>query len=503
MKRTVIITLLLLALNFISVQAVAIENADRNSVTSTVTIIENIKNVIDKNFKVRNKTEEVGKEDEIIPEAMVTEIYTSRTIEIMKNHGYYNESITGITNKKVDEEALNRELSQYGRLIYKGMPTEEYRQAMENQWIDETDYINKPENINIDLNKVIDYNTYVDILKKLSRYEGVFLYKIGKSTDGRDLYCIEIDVQSDSNKNVFMFSGQHHSREFAGGIYILKQFTDLIQKAQWDAGTMELLKNNKYVAVPIVSLDVREGIIQNRYAWTMTDGQLWKAYNNGVDGNRNYPGLQWGLVAKGNNIKSTMELNPSYANYAGSYGGSSNETKAMMKWFYHYIVVEKAVYYLDYHQQGRVIYAGEPWQYQRQFDKQLKFVDDINSVIKTNGGATYNYMWEEKQYGLQGEGSSATDYAISLAVGAKFSPEYGFHVFNNWGKEYTLMEIGDLDNGWISPMETNPNFAAVTLEIGAGQNYLGYSEETRRLISSEYFNYNHDKLLEKLPTFIK
>lgn len=328
----------------------------------------------------------------------------------------------------------------------------------------------------------------------------MFLYKIGKSTEGRDLYSIEIDVQSDRDKKVFIFAGQHHSREFAGGIFLLKQFADLIQKAQRDPATMELLKQNKYVAVPIVSVDVREALIHMPSKWTI-NGELWKAYSNGTDGNRNYPGLQWGQIARGNYLESTIMFYPAYGFYAGSHGGSSMETKAMMKWVYHYVVIEKAICYLDYHQKGRSIYAGCHWQTKDQFETSMKLVKNLQSVIRNKYGVSYRYIPEQKHYGLQGEGSASTDYSIALAVGAKFSPAYGFHVFPYEGKEYTLMEIVDLDRKSIEPIVANSKFAAATIEIGADIRYLGYDKNARNLIASEYYNYNFDKLLEKLPTF--
>lgn len=427
----------------------------------------------------------------------------SKTLEEMKKHDYFEESITGISTEKIDDKILKENLKQFGELISKGMPTIEYKNAMNYQWQDMTEYNKEPILISIDISKVMNYNAYVQTLKELSRYDGVYLYKIGKSTNGKDLYSIEIDIPSDKNKEVFMFSGQHHSREFAGGDYILKQFADLIQKAQIDKNTMDMLKQYKYVAVPIVSIDAREELIYNPHKWTTSEGQLWKAYIDGTDGNRNYPGLQWGQICNGNKLKFNIKFGPDYGFYAGPYGGSASETKAMMKWFYHYIVVEKAVYYLDYHQQNRVIFAGCNWQTKEQYNESMKFVENLQTVIRTKNGDTYTYEPEELSYGLQGEGSTAADYAVSLAVGSKFSPAYGFQVIPHWGKEYTLMQIVDLDRKWVTPKETNSKFAAVTLEIGKGTNYLGYSDNTRYLIANEYFDYNFDKLLEKLPTFIK
>jgi hypothetical protein len=85
-----------------------------------------------------------------------------------------------------------------------GMPYEEYKKAMNYMWKDETQYNKQKVNIKVNVTKTMDYNAHITILKKLSRYEGVYLYKIGTSTQGRDFYAVEIDMNSDYNKNVIM-----------------------------------------------------------------------------------------------------------------------------------------------------------------------------------------------------------------------------------------------------------------------------------------------------------
>lgn len=426
------------------------------------------------------------------------------TLKTMMNYDYVGKSVTGISTKKVSVKTLQESVKAYGKLYGTGMPYQEYKDAMSFLWEDATEYRKKTSKINIDIAKTMKYDSYVKALKMLSRYEGVYLYKIGKSTEGRDLYAIEIDVKSDRDKEVIMLTGQVHAREFAGGTYIVKQFADLIQKAQTDKKTMELLKNNKFVAVPIINVDGREALINNSWKWTTRSGQLWKAYTNGVEGNRNFPGLQWGQVSKGSSLKSIIESKPTYANYPGKYAGSNKETKAMMKWFYHYIVLEQASAYLDLHQQGSIVYAGKGWQTKRQeqnsLDLRTKFFSLIN---KGNSRRTYTRVYDGTSYGLQGQGSSLTDYASTLAVGAKFSPAFGFHAFTDGNKEYMLLQIKDLDLKKIKVKEANRNLGVLTVEIGYGESYLGNSTYTRKLLAQEYTKYHFDRLLEALPGMIR
>lgn len=430
--------------------------------------------------------------------------YRSSTLKKMSTYDYAGKSVTGISTKKESVKNLQAKLKSFGTLYGTGMPYEEFRNAMSYEWQDATQYDKKTSKITVDITKSMDYNTYVNTLKQLSRYEGVYLYIIGKSTEGRNIYAVEIDMASKTNKNVIMLTGQIHAREFAGGTYIVKQLVDLVQKAQTDKKTMELLKKNKYVAVPIINVDGREAIIRSEKKWTTKSGQLYKAYTNGTDGGRNFPGLQWGLVAKGSKKKSYIASKPGYANYPGRYAGSNKETKAMMKWLYHYTVVEQAKIYLDMHQQGAIIYAGKGWQTKKQEQKSLDLRTNVLSVL--NKGITnrkYRRVYESTSYGLNGEGSSLTDYAIGLSIGAKFSPAYGFSVFTDGKKEYSLLQVKDLDKKTVKVTEANKNFAALTLEIGYGVKYLGNTSATRRLLANEYSHYNFGKLLEALPGIIK
>lgn len=216
-------------------------------------------------------------------------VYYSKTLKLMASYDYVNNSVTDVSKAKKSLTTLRNLMKNYGSLYGEGMPFAEYKEAMKDKWTDATEYKKESVKLFVDIEKTMNYNSYVDTIKKLSRYEGVFLYKIGKSTEGRDLYAIEIDMQSDYDKNVIMLTGQIHAREFGGGTFLVKQLVDLVQKAQTDVKTMELLKKNKYVAVPIFNVDGREALINAASKWTDKKGGLWKAYTNGTDGGRNFP----------------------------------------------------------------------------------------------------------------------------------------------------------------------------------------------------------------------
>ena len=116
----------------------------------------------------------------------------------------------------------------------------------------------------------------------------------------------------------------------------------------------------------------------------------------------------------------------------------------------------------------------------------------------------FYFIPESLNYGLRGEGSSITDYAMSLAFGARYSEAFGINVYvDSKGKEYTLLQIPDLEESPVQLEKANPRFAAATYEIGIGNAYLGYSANTRCLIAEEYTKYHFDSLLEALPDLVQ
>jgi hypothetical protein len=274
-------------------------------------------------------------------------------------------------------------------------------------------------------------------------------------------------------------------------------------RSQTDQNTMKLLQSNKYVAVPIVNVDVREAIIKNQSKWTVSGGEIWKAYMNGADGNRNFPGLSWGELSKGKRLTKNFPKKPAYAFYPGDYAGSNNETKALMKFLYHYIVVEKAKCLLDMHQQGSVIYAGKDWAPYKQNQNSINFRQNVLNLLNQGvKGRTYKVIYEAST-GLSGNGATITDYSCAVAFGAKFSPAFGFLTFTNGKKETTLMEANSMSNLKYKVSMPNPDFRSITVEIGYGRNYLGNSAATRKLLADEYKKYHFDSLLTSLPNLIK
>ena len=426
------------------------------------------------------------------------------TVKSVNRFDYFEDSVTHITNEAYTREEINKLIEPYGTFDGPmGMPVEEYKEAMDYKWTDCTEYKKKaPTNITIDLTKKYRYSTLVNIMKKLSRIDGVYLFDIGETTEGRRMYAMEIDIPSDKKKTTVILTGNTHARETAGAVYVMKSIVDLLMNDT--EKNREILANIKFAVVACVNPDGRDGVLFETNKYTYSDGQLLKAATNGTDINRNLPGLAWSQVAKGNNKTEYISYDPKKLYYPGDYACSLNESKAIMKFLYHYIVREKAQVYVDYHQQGRIAYAGKPWQTKEQ-EKRCKNM--VNTYFETmNAGNEHKYVWwgEVDEYNLDGTGSTLTDFAVSLSVGAKFSPGYGFYVYTDGKNEYPLIRIPDLDDDNKGVMkETNKKFATNTFEIGYGKDYLGGSEKTRKLQAKEYDNYHFGEVLWLINEYIK
>lgn len=449
---------------------------------------------------------EETEEEDIIPEEVeeVYEIKESDTLKYVNEFDYYSDSVTGLTKESYTRKEIEDRLKDYGTFDGPmGMPVKEYKEAMNAKWVDVTKYENQrkdPRTVELDLDKKYTYDDLVSFMEALSDREGVYMFDIGSTTLGRRMYALEIDIPSDYEKKVVVLTGNIHARETAGSVFIIKEIAELLQSDTDEA--KKLLQKIKFAIVPCVNPDGREGVAFNTSKYKYSNGQLWKATSNGTDLNRNFPGLSWSQVKEGYEKSDFISDSSKKIYYPGDYAGSCNETKAMMKFLYHYIKIEKAQVLIDYHQQGRIGYAGKPFQKSSQ---QKRCKELAKYLFGRMNPSLKKYIWwgEKEEYGLNGTGSTLTDFAVSIATGAKFSPGYGFFVYTDGKKEYPLIMIPRLDDTSLSVVhETNSKFATTTIEIGYGKEYLGYGSTSRELLKKEYDRYKFGRLLYYLYDYL-
>lgn len=428
-------------------------------------------------------TPEVDVTPEPTPVVEVTPVPTSTPVPTVAP------TATPIPVTQLDVEGLKSEFKDYGTFIGgAGMSVADYEKAMNRKW--NSLYADNNDTFSVDIKKEYKYEDLQTIMLSWTNYNGVSVYDIGTSVQGRTLYGIDIDRTTVENPKTIVLTGNTHARETAGSVFIIKQLNDLLS----DENADEYLSKVRILAVPCVNPDGRDGVAFDTDNFTYNDGLLWKANANGVDLNRNFPGLSWGQLKSGNNQIYLYSDTPKKMYFPGYSGGSEPETKALMKFLQYAIVDEQADILIDYHQQGRIQYAGKPWQNEEE-QARCKELASVVSKFMAND-KTYLWQKEDASYGLRGEGSTLTDYACSLACGAKFSEKYGFLVYTDGENEYPLItgkRVGET---------ANKHFATTTIEIGSGTAYLGYSDATRENHKAEYEKYNFGELLYEIFDYL-
>ncbi|MCR5830090.1 MAG: hypothetical protein K6F93_07085 [Lachnospiraceae bacterium] len=435
-----------------------------------------------------------------------SEVFETETLKVVNHFDYYADSVSNLSDTPLTSQEIASSFGRFGSYIGNpGMPDSLYKEAMDQKWEDVTDRKNTYTPVDFNIEERYTYKSIVNIMRQLSRIDGVNMYKIGKTTLGQPMYAIEIDIPSKKEKDTVILTGTIHARETAGCTYIVKELVDLLNDSSKKAKAV--LARTRFVAVPCVNPDGRDGVCFYPEKYTYKSKELLKATVNGTDINRNFPGLSWGQIAKGYEKSKYISDTPNKLYYPGPYAGSAPETRAMMKFLYHYIVLEKAAIHIDYHQQGRISYVSKPWvlaeQRERSEEAAKHFVSIFNEGQKKSSKNKYTTVKESEEYGLNGVGSTMTDYSCAIAYGAKYSRAYGFSVYCSSKREYPLIKIPRMDKNKITLLEApNEAFITFTLEIGWGSGSLGYSAKARSAIASEYKTFHYDKFLYELSSYV-
>jgi hypothetical protein len=374
-------------------------------------------------------------------------------------------------------EALNNELKTFGRVTIAGMPPREYDSAMAIEWMP-LNTIGPPQPLQVNLRNLMGYADIESIIFNLDRYDGVDAFDIGDSEQSRNIYMVKIDlkgVHSPAEKPMILLTGSVHAREFAGADYLCKMMNDLMIQAQTDAYTQRLLEQITIVCVPLVNPDGRELIIES-------GKNSRKSNANGVDLNRNMPSLNAGMHKKGVRFVELISKKPGMYYFPGDYLGSESESRAMIRFFNTYIPDPNTKLYVDMHQFGQFTYYNKPFLSIESDLRSRAFGIDLRAVL--NKG--YPLRKEKATYGLDGAGGTMTDYARSVAEGMVFSYKYGRLVMMAEGVETPLLQFSDIDKAPTAHKPANPDFVAVTMEIGT-VNSVGMSKSAH---NSRFRTYN-------------
>lgn len=206
-----------------------------------------------------------------------------------------------------------------------------------------------------------DYEKLMAFLDTLDR-EYAQVSSIGKSVQGRDLYCITI---GQGDKKVFL-NGAHHALEWITASLLASWCADYIDaiKSDGEIGgkrAREMYNLCTYYIVPMVNPDGVNIVINGltpenpQYLSVMEligDGDVktqWQANINGVDLNHNYDALfyEYARIAEESGYG-----NPGPRRYPGPFPFSEPETAAIRK----FVLDEEFPFAVAFHSQGEVIY---------------------------------------------------------------------------------------------------------------------------------------------------
>lgn len=392
---------------------------------------------------------------------------------------------TGQKQPLLSLDEINEIYKKFGSMIVAGMKPEDYDHAMSIEW-QILDTPGDPEDLNIDLNAQMDYETLEKYILNLDKYKGVEVSVIGSSEQGRNIYMVKVDFVNDQapikDKPIIMMTGNVHAREFAGADYMLKFLNETVKQAASDPYTKALLENVTIVAVPLVNPDGREMIIDG-------GDEDRKSNANGVDLNRAMPSANAGQLAADVDLYEDFSSNPGLDFFSGNNLGSESETQAMIKWFNYY--VPRAYLYIDLHQQGGITYYSKGF-ITRESDNLSKSFAIMSNDLLLGG---YPLRQDNVVYGFNGNGGTMTDYAKSVSEGLVYSYSLGRMVLDADGVETPLICFRDLDDQLQYYNPINKNFRSICIEIGRKPSFLGSDKNARENRNNEYYTYGWESFL--------
>lgn len=211
-------------------------------------------------------------------------------------------------------------------------------------------------------NNIYLYKTMEKQIIRLSqKYPFMHLQVIGKSIEGRNIYCISLGT----GKRKIHVNAAHHANEWITSLVVMRSLELMCEafvkkSTDYNFNMSLILQEAAYDFVPMVNPDGVElclnssKIIKDKpylveYNEGSRDFTRWKANIRGVDLNRNYDA---GFLEY---VLSEQQDKPSYAYYQGERPESEPESKALAD------LTRKRNYDMvfAYHTQGEVIY----WNY--------------------------------------------------------------------------------------------------------------------------------------------
>lgn len=205
------------------------------------------------------------------------------------------------------------------------------------------------------------YSALTEDLKRLkNKYKHFEYFSIGKSEEGRNIFCIRLG----RGKTEVMYNGAHHGLEWITSLLLMKFVEQYMQKLSNGGKIQEIdvkkvYDNATIYIIPMVNPDGINIAVNGcnpldarhiRIRQICEDvGTLWQSNINGVDLNHNYDA---GFSKQKMLEREHKIFGPHHTRYGGKHPFSESETRAVRDFTrkHNFKIV------LAYHSQGEVIY---------------------------------------------------------------------------------------------------------------------------------------------------
>jgi len=382
--------------------------------------------------------------------ALLRVLYSEGEIDLPENLeivGGFPDEWIDIVIKQDEIHELKDRLIDYSILIE---DIEEFSQSMSDSYhtLDEIEQI-----IN---DIVINYPDIVD------------LKSIGKTYEGRDIWCLEItdNPGEDEDEPGVLFTGLHHAREWPTIEICLNIAQQLTSNYGIDENITDIVNNRRLWIVPCVNPD------GYYFDHDQNQGSLWWRKNRhyfpeydtyGVDLNRNYGGScngdplgMWGSIGA-----ASVSLSPESDLYCGPFEMSELESNSIKN----YIIENDICAIITWHTYSELVLW--PWSYSEDKvtpdDEYMSFVgtEIASRITNQNGEETYTPTQGSGLYPTTGDttdwtysyghyikGKSIFAYTIEACSSFHPSEEHLEQICmeNYDGAIYLLKEAENIDN---------------------------------------------------------
>lgn len=251
-----------------------------------------------------------------------------------------------------------------------------------------------------DKDKVYDYNDLTADLRGLvHKYPGrANLSSLGKSYDGREIWCLRIGSASAGRRLVI--DAAIHAREWKNTQVLMRQAEEILREYN------EHKERFRHVCVYLVPMDNPDGVTISQYGVKgirskklqkkikkIGNFRRWKSNARGVNLNNNFPA---GFP------KPKKKKKPDSESYPGKKAGSEKETQILMK----FIEKVRPDTVINLHSTGSILYwdfnvSGELYQKQYDLAKKIRSYNHYRMMPKSSstdahGGFADWLVYEKK-----------------------------------------------------------------------------------------------------------